>query len=295
MRLVRFGKPGREHPGLMDNEGRLRDARPWIDDWRGDALDPGHLRALAGRDPAALPVLAEDMRLGPCVGDAGKIVGVALNYHLHIQETGAKIPAEPVLFIKAGSSLAGAYDPIIMPQTGLKLDWEAELGVVIGRTVRNVTAASALDHVAGYCLLDDVSERAFQTERGGQQHTKGKSADSFCPIGPWLLTTDAIADPQRIALWTEVNGVRMQDGNSRDMIFSVAALIAYISEFMSLHPGDIIATGTPDGVGKGMNPPRYLAIGDIVTIGGSGLGEQRHTVVRQSIDGCDTKAGRATS
>lgn len=279
MRLARFGDLGREYPALVDAGGGVRDARGWVDDWAGAALDPDNLRRLAARDPGNLPLLAAPVRFGPCVGRVGKIVGVALNYRQHAAETGGKISTEPGLFLKATSALAGADDPIIMPPTGTKLDWEVELGVVIGRTARYVAPAAALGYVAGYCLLDDVSERAFQLERGGQQHTKGKSADSFCPIGPWLLTADAVADPQNILLWSAVNGVPMQNGNTAQMIHPVAALVAAISEFMTLYPGDIIATGTPDGVGKGMIPPRYLAIGDVVTLGGAGLGEQRHRIV----------------
>lgn len=279
MRLVRFGAPGREFPALIDVQGGVRDARGWVDDWAGDVLDPDNLRQLATRAPDHLPLLVGSSRLGPCVGRIGKIVGVALNYRMHAEETGGKMSSEPSLFLKATSALAGPEDPIIMPPTGVKLDWEVELGVVIGRTARHVAAAAALDHVAGYCLLDDVSERAFQLERGGQQHTKGKSADSFCPLGPWLLTADEVADPQKIALWTEVNGAPVQNGTTAHMIHPVAALIAAVSEFMTLHPGDVISTGTPDGVGKGMNPPRYLKVGDIVTLGGTGLGEQRHRVV----------------
>lgn len=284
MRCVRFGVAGQEYPGIIDARGGIRDARAWVDDWAGVNLAPERLHSLAQRDPSHLPLLVDPIRLGACVGQVGKIVGIALNYRRHAEETGGSVPPEPHLFLKATSALSGANDPLIMPPTATKLDWEVELGVVIGRTARNVTAATAMDYVAGYCVLDDVSERAFQSERGGQQHTKGKSADSFCPIGPWLVTTDAIADPQNIALWTQVNGVTMQDGNTAQMIYPVAALIAAISEFMSLHPGDIIASGTPDGVGKGMTPPRYLAIGDVVTMGGAGLGEQRHVVVSRSLD-----------
>ncbi|MEJ0063019.1 MAG: fumarylacetoacetate hydrolase family protein [Alphaproteobacteria bacterium] len=278
MRLVRFGTAGEEYPGLIDRQGKLRDARPWVDDWAGAALHPDNLRRLADKDFAALPEVAGYARLGPCIGGVGKIVGVALNYRSHIAETGAKTPAEPSLFLKAPSALCGARDPIIMPKTGSKLDWEVELGVVIGRKATNVAPGNAPSFIAGYCLLNDVSERAFQLERGGQQHSKGKSADTFCPIGPWLLPSHAVADPQAIRLWTEVNGKRMQDGNTAAMIYGVAALVSYISEFMTLLPGDVIATGTPEGVGKGMNPPRYLAIGDVVTMGGDGLGEHRHAV-----------------
>ena len=279
MRLARFGDPGQEFPALIDAQGGVRDARTWVDDWAGDVLNPDNLKRLAHQDVNNLPLVSQPVRLGPCVGRVGKIVGVALNYRAHAEETGGKIPAEPHLFLKATSALCGPRDPLIMPPTATKLDWEVELGVVIGRTARHVTAATALAYVAGYCLLDDVSERAFQSERGGQQHTKGKSADSFCPIGPWVLTADEVADPQTIALWTLVNTTRMQNGNTAQMIYSVAALVAAISEFMTLCPGDVIASGTPDGVGKGMTPPCYLALGDVVTLGGDRLGEQRHVVI----------------
>ncbi|MGB4101801.1 MAG: fumarylacetoacetate hydrolase family protein [Alphaproteobacteria bacterium] len=279
MRLARLGDSGQEIPVIIDGDGGARDARRWVDDWAGAALDPENLRRLETRTLDHLPVLVTPGRFGPCVARIGKIVGVALNYRMHAVETGAKLPSEPHIFMKATSALAGAHDPITMPPTGVKLDWEVELGVVIGRTARNVTAAEALDYVAGYCLLDDVSERAFQLERGGAQHTKGKSADSFCPLGPWLLTADEGGDPQNIALWTKINGVTMQNGTTAQMLHPVAALIATISEFMTLNPGDVIATGTPDGVGKGMNPPCYLKVGDVVTLGGAGLGEQRHQVV----------------
>lgn len=278
MRLVRFGAVGAERPGLLDTAGHLHDARPWVDDWRGGALAPGFLAELSQRDAATLPLVSEPMRFGPCVSGVGKVIGVALNYQLHAAETGARPTTEPALFLKATSALSGADDPIPMPRGGSKLDWEVELGVVIGRTAVNITATDAPSVIAGYCLLDDVSERAFQIERGGQQHTKGKSAAGFCPIGPWLLTADEVPNPQALGLWTEVNHVRMQDGSTAQMSVGVYDLVAYCSEFMTLEPGDIIATGTPAGVGHGMKPPRYLAVGDRVVLGGSGLGEQHHRI-----------------
>lgn len=278
MRCVRYGAVGAEKPGLIDTEGKLRDASLWVSDWHGAALAPELLTELGRRDTGDLPLVAAETRFGPCVAGVGKIIGVALNYQLHAAETGARPTTEPHLFLKATSALSGAGDPIPMPRGGSKLDWEVELGVVIGRQALNCRAAEARDVIAGYCLLDDVSERAFQIERGGQQHTKGKSAAGFCPVGPWLLTADAVPDPQAIGLWTEVNGSRMQDGTTAQMSVGVYDLVAYCSEFMTLEPGDIIATGTPAGVGHGMKPPRYLAVGDTVVLGGTGLGEQRHRV-----------------
>lgn len=278
MRLVRYGAVGAEKPGLITADGLLRDALPWVADWRGDALAPAKLAMLAERDSSTLPVVAAGTRLGPCVGGVGKIIGVALNYREHAAETGARPTTEPHLFLKATSALSGPHDPIPMPRGGSKLDWEVELGVVIGTPAVTIAATDAASVIAGYCLLDDVSERAFQIERGGQQHTKGKSAAGFCPIGPWLLTADAVPNPQAIGLWTEVNGARMQEGTTAQMIVGVYDLVAYCSLFMTLEPGDIIATGTPAGVGHGMKPPRYLAVGDTVTLGGDGLGTQRHQI-----------------
>ncbi|MBP7251846.1 MAG: fumarylacetoacetate hydrolase family protein [Alphaproteobacteria bacterium] len=278
MRLVRYGTVGAEMPGLLDKAGNLRDARPWVSDWRGTALAPELLAELCQRDESLLPLVTEPMRYGPCISGVGKVIGIALNYQLHAVETGARPTTEPNLFLKATSALSGADDPIPMPRGGSKLDWEVELGVVIGRTAVNIAAPDAASVIAGYCLLNDVSERAFQIERGGQQHTKGKSAAGFCPIGPWLLTADAVPNPQALSLWTEVNGVRMQDGSTAQMSVGVFDLVAYCSEFMTLEPGDIIASGTPAGVGHGMKPPRYLAVGDRVVLGGSGLGEQHHSI-----------------
>jgi len=280
MRCVRLGSPGAEIPGLLDTNNQLYDARPWVRDWAGETLAPAFLQKLAQRDITKLPRIAYPQRWGACIGAVGKIIGIALNYQKHAAETGSRPTTEPHLFLKATSALCGAEDPLLMPAfdtpAGHKLDWEVELGVVIGQHADNITAEAAPAFIAGYCLLNDVSERAFQLEHGGQQHTKGKSAASFCPIGPWLLTM--LPDPQNIALWTEINGQRRQDGNTAQMIYGVHELIAYCSRFMTLEPGDIIATGTPDGVGRGMNPPHYLQIGDTVTMGGTGLGLQRHKV-----------------
>ncbi len=279
MRLVRFGPFGQEIPGIVDGAGQLYDARPWVRDWAGATLAPAALQIILGRELNHLPRVAAPQRLGPCVGGIGKVIGIALNYQLHVAETGARPTTEPNVFLKATSALCGAHDPIIMPQGGSKLDWEVELGVIIGATAQNVTAQAAPRHIAGYCLLNDVSERAFQIERGGQQHTKGKSAARFCPIGPWLLPAAQVPDPQAISLWTEVDGTRVQDGHTGQMIVGVYDLVAYCSNFMTLEPGDIIATGTPAGVGHGMKPPRYLAVGAQVRMGGDGLGVQEHRVV----------------
>lgn len=278
LRLVRFGAVGQEIPGILDADDNLRDARPWVTDWRAAALAPDFLTALAERDWSTLPLVRDTPRLGACVAGVGKIIGIALNYHEHAVETGSRPTTEPHLFLKATSALCGANDPLLMPQGGTKLDWEVELGIVIGRTATNVAEADATGFIAGYCLLDDASERAFQIEHGGQQHTKGKSAASFCPLGPWLLPATALPDPQNIKLWTAIDGQRMQDGTTAAMIYGVAALVSYCSHFMTLEAGDVIATGTPAGVGRGMNPPRYLQIGETLTLGGTGLGEQRHVV-----------------
>jgi 2-keto-4-pentenoate hydratase/2-oxohepta-3-ene-1,7-dioic acid hydratase in catechol pathway len=279
MKLVRFGPAGQEKPGILDPQGMIRDASGLVPDWAGANLADTSLATIAATDLSQLPLIPRETRLGPCVGAVGKIIGVAINYRLHGVETGSKQPTEPTLFLKATTSLSGADDPIELPPGSEKLDWEVELGVVIGQRAKNISAAAALDYIAGYCVLDDVSERAFQLERGGQQHTKGKSYDSFTPIGPWLVTRDDITDPQSLRLWTDVNGQRMQDGTTADMLFSVAALVSYISSFMTLMPGDVIASGTPDGVGRGRTPPVYLKAGDIVELGVAGLGTQRHQIV----------------
>lgn len=279
MKLVRFGATGQERTGIIDGDGKIRDVSSLVTDWNGHYLSDRFLGDLSRENIRKFPLADEVRRIGPCIGSANKIVGVAINYHLHGTETGSKIPQEPTLFLKAPSSISGANDPIELPPGSEKLDWEVELGVVIGSFAKNITAQDALQYVAGYCVLDDVSERAFQLEHGGQQHTKGKSYDSFCPIGPWLVTRDEVPDPQNLKLWTDVNGHRMQDGNTKDMIFPVTALISYISKFMTLMPGDIIATGTPDGVGRGRNPPFYLKAGDLVELGIEGLGLQTHKVV----------------
>jgi len=282
MRLLRYGEKTREKPGLYDADNHIRDLSSVIGDIAGEALSAASLAKLGALDPQSLPLVEGTPRLGPCVAKVGKVVGVAINYRLHGAETGSKQPTEPTLFLKATSAISGPHDDIVMPKNSEKTDWEVELGVVIGSRAKNIAEKDAYHHIAGYCVLDDVSERAFQLERGGQQHTKGKSADTFCPLGPYLVTRDAVKDSQTLRLWTDVNGERMQNGSTADMLFPVAKLVAYISEFMTLEPGDVIATGTPDGVGRGRNPPHYLKDGDIVELGIDGLGTQRHRITRAS-------------
>jgi 2,4-diketo-3-deoxy-L-fuconate hydrolase len=278
MRLLRFGPPGEERPGCLDPEGGLRDLSGVVNDLAGAALDPDRLRQLSHFDLGRLPRVEGAPRLGPPVGGVRKILGIGLNYRSHAAETGATPPAEPLVFCKAITALSGPNDPIVIPRNATKTDWEVELAVIVGRRMQYVAVADALAHVAGYALINDVSERAFQKERGGQ-FVKGKSADSFAPLGPWLVTLDEIPDPQAIDLWLDVNGRRRQTGSTRDMIFSVAVILSHLSEFMTLEAGDVIATGTPAGVGMGCSPPEYLRPGDEVVLGSPQLGEQRHAVV----------------
>ena len=278
MKLFRWGAAGNEHPGMIDPQGRRRDLSGRVDDWRGAALHPDNMRRLAGIPPEELPLLGERERLGPCVAQVGKIICVGLNYRDHAAEAGMDLPKEPILFLKAVSAITGPADPVEIPPGALKVDWEVELGVVIGKGGRYLGRNQAMAHVAGYCVVNDVSERAYQLERGGQWD-KGKCADTFAPLGPYLVTADEIADVQNLPLWLEVDGVRRQNGNTRDMIFGVAELVAYISQFMSLQAGDIIATGTPAGVGMGFRPPVYLESGQHIRAGIEGLGEQHNPVV----------------
>jgi 2-keto-4-pentenoate hydratase/2-oxohepta-3-ene-1,7-dioic acid hydratase (catechol pathway) len=278
MKLVRYGAPGAEKPGLIDAGGRIRDLSSHMSDVAGATLDPEALARLAALDPASLPEVSGNPRLGPCVGGIGKFICIGLNYSDHAAETGASVPPEPIVFMKATSAISGPDDDLVIPRGSVKTDWEVELGVVIGRTAKYVSEDEALDYVAGYCTVHDVSERAFQTEHHGQW-TKGKSADTFGPTGPWLVTKDEIADPQDLRLWLKVNGETMQDGSTRTMVYGVRFLVSYLSRFMSLRPGDIISTGTPPGVGMGMKPPRYLKPGDVVELGVEGLGSQRQKVV----------------
>lgn len=278
MRLLRVGEPGSERPAILDADGVLRDASSLAPDWRADALSEPALVRLAGADIAALPPLEQGVRIGPCVGGVGKFICIGLNYSDHAAETGAAVPAEPVIFMKATSAICGPDDVLEIPRGSAKTDWEVELGVVIGTPGRYIAPEDAMRHVAGYCLVNDVSERAFQLEGTGQW-VKGKSADGFGSIGPWLLTRDEAPDPQDIDLWLEVNGERVQAGNTRTMVFGVAFLVSYVSGFMSLQPGDVISTGTPPGVGMGMKPPRYLRPGDRVVAGAAGLGRQSRTCI----------------
>jgi 2,4-diketo-3-deoxy-L-fuconate hydrolase len=278
MRLVRYGRPGTEKPGLLDAEGRIRDLARVIDDVTPAFLAPGALQRLRRLDLARLPVVRGRPRLGCPLAGIGKLVCIGLNYTDHAAEVSLPLPSEPTVFIKAPSAVCGPRDPTVAPPGATKLDYEVELAAVIGREARCVDEADALRHVAGYCIVDDVSERAFQMERGGTT-TKGKSADTFGPVGPWLVTADEVPDPQALRLWTTVNGEPRQDGNTANMVFPVRMLVAYVSRFMSLQPGDVISTGTPAGVGHGAKPPRYLRPGDVVEMGITGLGVQRHAVV----------------
>ncbi|WP_059411033.1 fumarylacetoacetate hydrolase family protein [Cupriavidus basilensis] len=277
MKLVRVGKPGAERPGLIDAEGRVRDLSGVIDGLGPQQLSAGALAKLAALDPAALPVVQGE-RFGVPWSGIGKIVAIGLNYADHAAEAGMPLPAEPIVFLKANSSLNGPDDAVMLPRGSVKTDWEVELGVVIGKLARDVSREEALSHVAGYCVVNDVSEREFQIERGGTWD-KGKGCDTFCPVGPWLVTRDEVADPQALGLWLDVNGERVQKGSTATMVFDVATLVSYVSRFMTLHPGDLICTGTPPGVGMGFKPPRYLKAGDRMRLGIDGLGEQAQTVV----------------
>ncbi|NGN42810.1 fumarylacetoacetate hydrolase family protein [Mesorhizobium sp. CGMCC 1.15528] len=277
MKLLRYGEAGRERPGLIDKDGVIRDLSQHIADLGGETIDPKELDRLARIDPASLPVVTGNPRIGPCVHGTGKFICIGLNYSDHAAETGATVPPEPIIFMKASSAIVGPNDDVLIPRGSEKTDWEVELGVVIGRKAKYVSEADALDYVAGYCTAHDVSERAFQTERSGQW-TKGKSCDTFGPIGPWLVTKDEVPDPQNLKMWLTVNGEKVQDGSTRTMVYGVRYLVSYLSQFMSLHPGDIISTGTPPGVGMGMKPPRYLKAGDVVELGIEDLGQQRQDV-----------------
>lgn len=276
MKLVRYGDVGSERPGMMDGD-TLRDLSGVIDDITGDTLDDETLDRLRSIDPATLPAVDGTPRLGPCVGHFGKFLCIGLNYSDHAAETGAAIPEHPILFFKANSAIIGANDDVYMPRGSTQTDWEVELGVVIGTTAKYVSKANALDHVAGYCVINDVSERHYQTQLTGQW-TKGKSCDTFGPTGPYLVTRDEVPDPQNLAMSLDVNGKRMQTGNTATMIFSVAEIIEHLSMLMTLHPGDIITTGTPPGVGMGMKPPTYLNVGDVMELEIEGLGKQRQEV-----------------
>jgi len=277
MKLVSYGHAGREKPGMLDAHGALRDLSQVVSDIAGDALTNESIRRLRALDPDALPKVEGAPRLGGAVGRVGKIICVGLNYANHAAESGQPVPDQPVLFMKATSAIVGAFDDVVIPPGATKVDWEVELGVVIGDVARNVPREAALDHVAGYLIVNDVSERAFQFDHGGQW-VKGKSCDTFAPLGPWLVTRDEVPDPQDLAMWLSVNEHRYQEGNTRTMIFDVATLVSHISRYMTLEPGDVISTGTPPGVGLGQNPPVYLKSGDVMELGIERLGMQRQRV-----------------
>jgi 2,4-didehydro-3-deoxy-L-rhamnonate hydrolase len=278
MKLVRFGQPGHEKPGLIDANGQIRDLSGVIPDIDAAMLASGGLSRLAGLDPNSLPTVPPGQRFGPCVGNVRNFIAIGLNYADHAAETGAAIPAEPIVFNKAPSCIVGPDDDVVIPRGSMKTDWEVELAIVIGKRASYVGANEALDFVAGYCVCNDVSEREYQLERGGTW-TKGKGCPTFGPLGPWLVTKDEIPDPQNLSMWLDVNGERMQKGSTTTMIFNVAKIVSYVSHFMILEPGDVITTGTPPGVGMGQKPPRYLKAGDVVSLGIEGLGEQRQTFV----------------
>ncbi|MCE8018952.1 fumarylacetoacetate hydrolase family protein [Halomonas sp. MCCC 1A11036] len=280
MKLLRFGPKGREKPGLLDADGGIRDLSAHVADINGRHLGRNTLAELAGLDPSRLPQVSPDTRIGPCVGGVGKFICIGLNYSDHAAETGAEVPPEPVIFNKWTSAICGPNDEVIIPRDSRKTDWEVELGVVIGKTARYVAEAGAMAHVAGYCVVNDVSEREFQLERSGTWD-KGKGCDTFGPLGPWLVTPEEIADPHQLDLWLEVDGHRYQDGNTRTMVYQIPFLISYLSRFMSLQPGDVISTGTPPGVGMGQKPPVYLQPGQQMRLSIEGLGIQTQRVIAE--------------
>lgn len=276
MKLLRYGEPGRERPGMIDADGNIRDLSGHVTDIAGADISPESLKKLASVDAKSLPLVEGNPRLGPCVAGTSKFICIGLNYSDHAAETGATVPSEPIIFMKANSAIVGPNDDVLIPRGSEKTDWEVELAIVIGKTAKYVTESEALDYVAGYCVVHDVSERAFQAERQGQW-TKGKSCDTFGPTGPWLVTKDEVADPQDLKMWLTVNGKTMQNGSTKTMVYGAAHLVSYLSQFMSLLPGDIISTGTPPGVGLGMKPPVFLKAGDVVELGIEGLGTQKQT------------------
>jgi 2-keto-4-pentenoate hydratase/2-oxohepta-3-ene-1,7-dioic acid hydratase in catechol pathway len=281
MKLLRYGVAGSEKPGIFAGDGTIRDLSGMISDVAGEALLPKEIERLRAVDVAKLPQVSEPVRLGPCVGRVGKFIAIGLNYSDHAKESGMILPREPIVFMKATSCICGPNDDVVIPRGSEKTDWEVEMGVVIGKPAKYVNESEALGHVAGYCVVHDLSERAFQLEGTGQW-VKGKSADTFGPIGPWLVTTDEIPNPQNLGLWLEVNGNREQNGTTSTMVFGVAYLVSYLSKFMSLQPGDIITTGTPPGVGLGKKPPVFLRPGNSIRLGVDGLGEQRQKVVAEA-------------
>ncbi|MEN9410332.1 MAG: hypothetical protein RL216_2306 [Pseudomonadota bacterium] len=278
MKLLRVGEPGAEIPAIVDAAGHIRSLAGIVPDIAGEVLTPEGLAKLRAIDPATLPALAADARIGPCVGRVGKFICIGLNYADHAAESGLPVPKEPVIFLKANSAIVGPNDDVLIPRGSKKTDWEVELGVIIGKTASYVSEAEAMDHVAGYCVINDVSEREFQIERGGTWD-KGKGCDTFGPLGPWLVTADEVADPQNLSMWLDVDGHRYQNGSTKTMVFGVRHLVHYVSQFMTLHPGDVISTGTPPGVGMGQKPePIYLKGGEVIRLGIEGLGEQRQNV-----------------
>ena len=279
MKLLRYGPKGKEKPGILDQHGKIRSLAKHVKDIDGETISPAGLAKLRKLNPNKLPLVKGKPRIGACVANPQKFIAIGLNYADHAAETGAKIPAEPVVFTKQVSCVSGPNDTVTIPPKSQKSDWEVELGVIIGRKAKNIKEADAMKHVAGYCVVNDLSEREFQTEGTGQW-TKGKGYDTFGPIGPWLVTRDEVKDPQNLGMWLELNGKRMQDGSTKTMVFGVAHIVAYLSKFFTLHPGDIITTGTPPGVGMGMKPPQYLKPGDKMVIAIEGLGVQRQKVVR---------------
>ena len=280
MKLLRYGPKGREKPGILDKDGKIRDLSAHVPDIAGTALLPDSLKKLSALNPAELPLASGDLRIGPCVGKIGKFVCIGLNYADHAAETGAPIPKEPIIFMKATSAVIGPNDEVEIPRGSVKTDWEVELGVVIGKNAKYVPENHAMDYVAGYCVVNDVSEREYQIERGGQWD-KGKGCDTFGPTGPWLVTKDEVPDPQNLAMWLEVDGKRYQNGSTKTMIFNVPKLVSYLSHFMSLQPGDVISTGTPPGVGMGQKPsPIYLKAGQTMRLGIERLGEQQQKLVQ---------------
>ena len=281
MKLLRFGEPGAEKPGAVDADGRIRDLSSVISDITADTIADGSFARLAGVDLTALPVVADGVRIGPPIRRIGNFLAIGLNYADHAEETGAEIPAEPILFNKAPSCISGPYDDVILPPDSEKSDWEVELAFVIGKEASFVSEGDALDHVAAFTICNDISERSYQLERGGQW-MKGKCCPTFGPLGPWLVTPDEVPDPQSLSLWLELNGERVQNGSTRTMIFPIAEIVSYLSRFMRLEPGDLVTTGTPPGVGLGFKPPKYLKRGDVMKLGIEGMGVQQQTV-RQAI------------
>ena len=278
MKLLRYGPDGAEKPGMLDSDGAIRDLSGLVGDIAGEAITPEGLNKLGAVEPASLPKVDGNPRIGPCVGDVGKFMCIGLNYSDHAAETGGEVPSEPILFMKANSAITGPNDDVIIPRGSVQTDWEVELGFVIGKPGKHISEADAMSHIAGYCVVNDVSEREFQIRMQGQW-TKGKSCDTFGPLGPWLVTANEVDDPQALALWTEVNGHRYQDGNTNTMVYGVQFLVSYLSKFMTLQTGDVVATGTPPGVGMGQKPRVFLKPGDVMRLGVQGLGEQEQKLV----------------